>query len=152
MTVYTISAHQGRLDAVFSRASVVAEPQSQADFARYLCVLVSGFIEQAVRKIYGNYADKCSNDAVARHVEANLESFTNANAEKLLQLAGSFKSSWRKDLDGYLAGERKDAIDSVLANRHNIVHGRDVGITYPRINDWYDKVKEVISFIEIQTV
>ena len=38
-----------RLDATFKRANVVGpDLKLQADFARYLCVLVSGYIERAV--------------------------------------------------------------------------------------------------------
>jgi hypothetical protein len=45
---------------------------------------------------------------------------------------------------------RKDAIDSIMNNRHLIAHGKDSGITVARVNDYLRKCIEVIEFIEAQ--
>jgi hypothetical protein len=34
--------------------------------------------------------------------------------------------------------------------RHQIAHGKDVGITYARISEYLGKAEEVIEFIELQ--
>lgn len=150
MSVYTVAGHESRIENVFKHAASVSDPQIQADMARYLCVLVSGFIEQAARHIYREYAVKRSHPNVGRMVERHLEGFTNANATKLCQLAGSFNASWAEELKEYLEGQRKDAVDSVIANRHNVAHGRDVGLTYVRMRAYYDQVKDVVAYLEAQ--
>jgi hypothetical protein len=150
MSAYTVSSHQNKIDAAFERVRGIEEVQLQADFARYLCVVVSGFLEQAVRHVLGHYAVERGHPRVARYAERQLSGFTNANAQKLIDLVGGFDARWREELAAYLVGERKDAIDSVVANRHNIVHGRDVGITYRRIADYYGHVKDTVHFLEIQ--
>jgi hypothetical protein len=138
VATYTVAAHQSRIDAVLSRASGVDDLQTQADLARYLCVLVAGHLEQAVRHIYSDYAVN------------RLSGFTNANAERLCSLAGAFDPQWRKDLEDFLGDQRKDAINSVIANRHQIVHGQDVGITYIRIRDYYAHVRDAVAYLEAQ--
>jgi hypothetical protein len=119
-------------------------------FCRFLCVLVSGFLEQASRHIYGAYADGKSDPRCTRFVERRLSGFTNANAQRLCDLAGAFDAQWQEDLATYLDGERKDAIDSVVANRHQIVHGQDVGITYIRIATNYGHIRDTVSYLEAQ--
>jgi hypothetical protein len=46
--------------------------------------------------------------------------------------------------------KRKDAIDSIMANRHQIAHGKDVGITVARVKEYLEKVVEIVDFIEVQ--
>jgi hypothetical protein len=150
MSVYTVAAHQSRIDAVFARAAAVTDNHTQADMARYLCVLVSGFMEQATRHIYGEYVRARSSPQVSRYVERQLEGFMNANASKLCQITGAFAGQWGKDLEGYLAGQRKDALDSIIANRHQIAHGRDVGLTYITMKDYYDEARDIVAYREAQ--
>jgi hypothetical protein len=150
MSVYTVAAHEGRIDAVLARAAAITDSQTQADMSRYLCVLVSGFAEQATRHIYMEYARTRSTPQVARYVERQLEGFMNANASKLCQVTGAFDSQWSRDLKDFLEGPRKDALDSVMANRHQIAHGRDIGLTYVRIKDYYVVVKDIVSYLEAQ--
>ena len=45
---------------------------------------------------------------------------------------------------------RKDAIDSIMANRHLIAHGKNSGISLVRVKDYLEKSIEVIEFIENQ--
>ena len=45
---------------------------------------------------------------------------------------------------------RKDAIDTIMANRHLIVHGKNSGITVARVSDYLDKAEEVLEFLEKQ--
>jgi hypothetical protein len=48
-------------------------------------------------------------------------------------------------------GARKDAVDSVVNNRNRIAHGENVGISYVRIKEYYDRVVEVIELIDVQS-
>ena len=150
MAAYSVVSHRGRIEAVFARAREIDDAQTHADVARYLCILVAGFIEQATRHIYGGYANRKSEPRVTRYVERQLAGFTNANAEKLCQVAGAFDAQWREDLVAFLAGDRKDAIDSVVANRHEIAHGQDVGITYIRVKEYFTHVKDTVDYLEAQ--
>lgn len=135
-----------RLLAEISASSDQIEMQSH--WARYLCVLVSGFIETAVRAIYTEYANSKAAPYVANYASSRLEKLTNINMEDILVLAGSFNSRWRDKLERETDGELKDAVDTIVANRNRIAHGENVGITFNRIKTYYDKALKVVDIVE----
>ena len=71
----------------------------------------------------------------------------NPKAERLLIFVGFFDPNWRNQLEEYISGERKDALDSIVNLRNDIAHGKSVGITYDRIKRYYDNGREVVEFI-----
>ncbi|NET00416.1 MAG: hypothetical protein F6K62_00870 [Sphaerospermopsis sp. SIO1G2] len=141
-----------KLDNVFAKIAQLPEDdiELKSHWARYLCILVSGFLETSVRAIYSEYAKKVSNRNVANFVERKLTDLQNPKMEKILQLTGAFNSEWESNLRIATEGELKDAINSIVANRNNIAHGQDVGITYIRIKEYYEKAVQVINIIENQ--
>ena len=146
-----ILSYKNRLDSLFNSIDTLPpDPEFRAHWARYLCVLVSGFIEFSVRELYSEYARKCSSPNIANYVESELRQFQNAKMGKILELAQSFSSDWGRDLSAATEGELKDAVDSIVANRHHIVHGKAVGITVVRVSKYYKSIVDVIEFIESQ--
>ena len=85
---------------------------------------------------------------VSNYVSKQIKGITNLNNERILQLLGSFDSKWRTVVEQKISDAQKDAIDSIVANRHNIVHGRSVGITITRVKNYYLSILSVISTIE----
>jgi hypothetical protein len=137
-----------RLDATFGRAvGAQADLELLSDFARHLCVLVSGFLEQSVQELILEHVRNNASPKVQRYVESRIRSFTNANTQRLLDLLGSFDPDWRRDLEAYLVDARKDAVNSVIDLRNTISHGRYAGITMSRVGGYYDRVKEVVEHI-----
>jgi len=144
-----IHSHRQRIAAAFARSAGISDDtELLADQARYLCVLVSGFIEKSVAEIVLEYTRRSSTPSVQRFVEKRTAHFTNANAEKVLQLLGSFDPKWRQDLEDILVDEYKDAFDSVVSLRQQIAHGGSVGVTYVRIKDYFDAITQVIDYIQ----
>jgi hypothetical protein len=135
-----------RLDAVFSRVSkATADLELLSDLARYLCVLVAGFLEQAVIEIALEHTRTHSQISVQRYVEGRLRRFTSANAKNVIELLGSFDPAWRADLETFIVDQSKDAIDSVVALRHQVAHGKSTGVTITSVQSYYDQVKKVIE-------
>ena len=86
-----------RLDGAFTRApSSSSEIELQSDFARYLCILVSGYLENAIVALVLDYVQRRSGPEVTSFVDAQLNRWTNANAEKIFSLLGSFDPEWRR--------------------------------------------------------
>jgi len=90
---------------------------------------------------------KMSHPTVSNYVGTNIKGITNLNDEKLKQIIGSFDKEWREKLDELLSDEHKEALDSIYANRNSIAHGKDVTITYHRLNPYYKKIWQTISTI-----
>lgn len=139
-----------RLESTFATArSVSADPEVQSHFARYLCVLVSGYLEQAVKELLLDHTRRQSSPSVLRFVEAQIRRQTNMKSQRLIDLVGSFDPTWRADLETYIVDERKDAVDSVVTNRNRIAHGDSVGVTFTRISEYYQQVQLVVDRISI---
>ena len=145
-----VVAQRNRLDATFDRVSSLPENQLEirADFARYLCILVSGFLESVVSDIAMDYCRSRSAPTVMSFVESRLRRPMNLNAEQLLRFVSAFNVDWRNQLEDFITGERKEALDSVVANRNNIAHGESVNLTYARIRDYYRYICQVVDFLE----
>jgi hypothetical protein len=139
-----------RLDAAFARAGTLsgADLEIQSDFARFLCVLVSGYVETVVAQIAVEHCEKRSHPSVSRYAGSQLARLQNVNSSRLLQLVGCFDSAWSKELEVFIEGKRREALDSVAALRNGIAHGRPVNVTYRRISEYYLAIKEIVRFIE----
>jgi hypothetical protein len=142
---------QSRLDATFKRGSElsihVSDLETQSDFARYLCVLVAGFLEKAIAELVLEHSRKTGAPTLQSFVEANTKRFTNANSQKIADLLGSFSPDWRLKMKSILTDEFKDAVDSVIGLRHLIAHGGSAGVTYGRMNEYYLRIQLVIDEI-----
>ncbi|HJR74976.1 MAG TPA: HEPN domain-containing protein [Luteimonas sp.] len=137
------------LDATFLRAKKIdsSEIELRADFARHLCVLVSGFLDQTIKNYTAEYVAKRSNPAVTNYVVRSIKNLTNLKAEKLKQHVLSFDSGWQTKIDELIADERKDAIDSLVNLRHGIAHGQPDDVTLVRIEGYYKEIVKVVDGI-----
>lgn len=139
-----------RLDATFQRIKIfgaTADIEVQSDFARYLCVLVSGYLEKAVAELVLEHARRNSRVSLQRFVEYKTRHFMNANCQKLTELLGGFDPEWRRGLEQFLVDDIKDAVDSVVSLRHRIAHGGTGDVTYQRILGYYERIKKVVNHI-----
>jgi hypothetical protein len=141
--------YKQRLDYLFDKVSVFSDQiEIQSHWARYLCVLISGFIETGVCAIYSRYTQEKAAPCVANYVCSKLNRFRNPNMEDICQLTGLFNARWREKLERATAAEQKDAVDSIVANRNQIAHGANVGISYASVKQYYDRVVEVVELVE----
>lgn len=126
--------------------------EMQGHWAKYLCVLTSGFVENVVRIVYGEYVKKNSySSAVIRYATKQLEDIQNPRPDRLVKIASSFDASWGKQLESFLEQDfRAEAINSIISNRHLIVHGRNSSITVGQVKSYLGKIVEVAEFIEGQ--
>lgn len=142
-------SYKQRLDNLFAQISAFSgELELQSQWARYLCVLVSGFLEVSICATFNQFAQNSASPQVANFVKRTLDDFQNPKMGKIVELTRAFNSEWANELDAVTAGRLKDAVDSIVTNRHHIAHGRDVGITYARIKDYYEDAVKVVELIE----
>jgi hypothetical protein len=140
-----IAAYENRLQALFGKAQQFSDLELQAHWARYLCVLVSGYLEISVRYVVREYARTRAHENVNNYVSDSIEWFQNPKAEQILQLVGRFNSQWRVSLEAAIDGQLKDAVDSIVNNRHQISHGGQVGITLPRMSQYFRDAQAVVK-------
>lgn len=125
--------------------------ETQAHWARYLCILSAGFLENALSEIYVSFTRNAASEPVANYASSTLNKIQNPKCSKFIEVATSFKPEWGTTLENYVEDEgRKEALDSIMSNRHLIAHGKNSGITVSRLQDYLNKSVQVIDFIETQ--
>lgn len=150
-----IIRHSQKINALFAKVDTACgnDLELRSHWARYLCVLVSGFLEVAIGELYRDFVRKSASEPVANYASKHLGSIQNPNGNKFVDVARAFKSEWGTDLLQHIEDNGiKDAIDSVMSNRHQIAHGKDTpSLTIARVKDWFDKAGKLIEYIEQQT-
>ncbi len=149
----TIVREQQYLDNLFAKISQIQrispdDIDLQAHWARYLCIVVSGFLENSISTIYIEYAKKKATPQIVNFVEKKLEKFQNPRMEKIFQLMASFDEEWGKQLRIRTEGEIKDAVNSIVDLRNRIAHGKFVNTTYITIKNYYQSSKKLLDVIE----
>lgn len=148
-----LSSQLQRLRDLFARADTACggDVEMLSHWAKYLCVLCAGFLENAISDVYGEFVRNAASKPVADYAVTTLSRIQNPKASRFIETARYFKSSWADELEVYVDTEgRREAIDSIMANRHEIAHGKFPGITLVRTKEYLDRAVEVIEFIEKQ--
>ena len=151
MTRRNLWYHKQYLDYLFGKSAILKDnDELLSHWARYLCVLVSGWLEMSVYEIYSEYVQKRSSENVSRYVSRRLRKFQNPKMNNILSLTSDFCSEWRDALQQCTDGEIKDAVDSIVANRHLIAHGESCNISYERLKEYYERAVRAIRILESQ--
>ncbi len=139
-----------RLDATFERVGTIDSNafELQSDFAKYLCVLVSGYIERAIAEIVQEHASRNGSPTLQKFVESRTNRTVSAKPQKIIELLGSFSEEWRREIEGFISEDQKEAINSIVENRHQIAHGHESQITYSTIHDYYKKSQNLIIRVQ----
>ena len=148
-----LSIQLQRLKELFNKANVACgtDFEMRSHWAKYLCVLCSGFLENAVSEIYGDFVRGAASKPVANFADFNLSKIQNPKSIKFIEIAQSFRKDWATDLEVFLSSNGGGAaINAIMTNRHRIAHGEDSNITLVQIKDYLDKAVEAIEFIETQ--
>src|SRR4030042_4974494 len=97
--------YRQRLDNLFSQISAFSgDAELQAQWARYLCVLVSGFLEVSICATYNQLAIKNASPNIANFVKCQLDSFQNPKMGKITELTRAFNSEWANELEKETTG------------------------------------------------
>jgi len=134
-----------------TKAATAADLELQAHWARYICVRSSGFLENAIEEIFGAFVRGAASQPVVNFATRALGRVQNPKAGRFIEIAESFKPSWKAGLEGFLQDDGRDeAINSIMTNRHKIAHGEDSDITMARVIQYLNKSVKVLEFIEQQ--
>jgi hypothetical protein len=147
-----VRALQQRLDASFERVKALTDGDHEllSDFAKYLCILVSGYFETALAELATEHCRVRSAPTVSSYSDRQLGRLQNVNPQRLRELLGSFNPAWHDELDKFIDGRRQDALGGVLNLRNKIAHGESVTITYSRIKEYYKSIQEIVDFLIVR--
>ena len=148
-----LSTQLQRINAVFTRShAACGESQEMSShWAKYLCVLSAGFLENALREVYSVFVQNAAHEPVQKFAILQLSRIRNPKTKVFIDVTKSFKTSWAEELKNFVDKDgHREAIDSIMQNRHLIAHGNDSTITIARVRGYLDKAVSVVDFIERQ--
>jgi len=143
-----IHQQKQRLDELFKAAGSFSDAEMQSHWSRYLCVLVSGFLENSVELCLSEYSRRVTNVVVSNFVSAKLRGFQNPKMSAILELFGSFNPDWRTQLDLATQGQLSDSVNSIVGNRHKIAHGESVSLSMSSLAAYYKDAVKVIDLLQ----
>lgn len=137
-----------KIDNIFLFTSSISDDEIKSALVKYLCVLISGYLELNLKEIILDYATNKSSPIIQNYIEYSIQNITNLKTTKIIDILRKFNKDWGTEIENLISPEQKDAVDAVIANRNNIAHGKDVGLSYVRIKDYYKRIQEVIDKLE----
>jgi HEPN superfamily RiboL-PSP-like protein len=143
-----IHQQKQRLDELFKVARTLSDAEIQSHWARYLCVLVSGFLENSVELCLSEYCKRVTNATVANFVSARLRGFQNPKMGAILELFGSFNPEWKAQIEAATLGQLTDSVNSIVGNRHKIAHGESVSLSMSSLAAYYKDATAVIDLLQ----
>ncbi len=150
MSRVEINRQRQRLDDLFAKTKLLPDAELQSHWCRYLCVLVSGFVENAVRISYVELARKRADPTIADFVESRLRQFQNPRMGTILELAGGFSQEWKEKLAQATEGQLSESVNSIVGNRHKIAHGESVTLTLSSLAQYYRDALKVVDLLRSQ--
>lgn len=124
----------------------------QGHWGKYVCILAAGFLENAISQVYIPLVTSSSSPSVSNFTQRILEKIQNPKSHRFIETARSFKKEWGDDLENFLNTEDdlKDAIDSIMRNRHLIAHGKNTSVSVVKVKEQLEKCVFIIEYIEKQ--
>lgn len=153
MRSYALQKEKNQIDSLFKDIdSYSGDPYYQALLTYYLCIRVSGFIENCVRIIFLEYSMPNCKRQVKDFVSKKLERFPNPNWAEIVKLVREFNDQWAIDLRNSTTPQHRSSISSIIKNRNNIAHGGTSGITLRELKNYYLDVIHVVEKLEEKCV
>ncbi|MFM2064443.1 MAG: hypothetical protein RLZZ507_4114 [Cyanobacteriota bacterium] len=150
----SILAHRQKIDNHFKKATSFTDPEIQSEWSKYLCILVSGLLEESLRVLLEKYCQNKASPSIQNFVTKQIENITNCKTEKIKRILGEFSPTWESEFttkiqaQSNITDEIKNSIDSVITNRHKIAHGKSIGMSYNNVSNWYKNVKKAVEILE----
>ncbi len=125
----------------------------QSHWAKYICILTAGLMENAIKEVYISYASSQVSTPIAKYISSKLSTIRNPKQQVFLDTAAAFNETWKTNLENYLFDDgRGDALDSVMNNRHLIAHGKSNTsyLSLSQVKTYLNKSIEILEYIETQ--
>lgn len=139
---------ESRIGRLVELIPQVDNDELRAELTKHLCVLCSGLLEVSCRDVVARYARPRCDQTVLRFVEARIGDMYSAQVGNMHSLLACFDprraDQWR---DG-LSDEERDSVDSIVNNRHQIAHGRSIGLSFDVLNRYRKAAMNALVMME----
>lgn len=128
------------------------EIETHAHWAKYTCVLISGFIEQSVKEIVLEHASATSAPRMRKYIEGTWPSSKNMRCDAIREILDHLDIRWATSFDVWVGeNERKKEINEIIKWRNDVAHGKEANtnnITLGSVSNKFKIACELVDFIE----
>jgi hypothetical protein len=152
----TIWAHKIYLDTLFAKGDIMNERMKKGEvlsveplshWSRYLCVLVSGWLEVSVKEIYRQYIMKRASAELQRYALRKLK-MRSAYMKNIVSLTSEFSVELSELIQSETDGAIEAAVNTIVDNRHKIAHGGTCDISFVRLKAYYLEAIKAVEILE----
>lgn len=118
--------------------------ENRSRFAQLMIIWVSGYLEVTCRDVLLTYAERKSDESVARFVGQQLRRLRSPDTRAILNLVNSFDESRARELKEFISRERiRESVDGVVRLRNQIAHGRSMNATIETVKTQFDDSRQL---------
>lgn len=137
-----------RIDQLMAHARTTLDDELRAELARYLCILVSSLIEERCKDRASEFANSRSSPEVARFVRSQTRRFGSPTARHIRDFFSGFDPTRANGWYDGLGDDQRDALDSIAANRNQLAHGVNVGLSLGTLNSYVERVDKAMTKLD----
>lgn len=131
------------------------DPEDQAHWAKYICVLINGYLEQSIRDLVLEYASMHTNSVTQQYIDKSWPRPLNLRCRNFSQFLSKFNQTWADEFKNWLAenDQYEKDLDAIVKSRNNIAHGKEANATNVTLRFVGRKLKvanELVIFLENQ--
>jgi hypothetical protein len=145
--------YKSRITSLFDSYDKVSDPAEQAHNAKYLAVLVSGYLEQAIKELLLHYTSQGTRTQITTYIEKTWPISRNMKTENIETILNQFDSTWGDEFQTWLRKEdlRKGHINSIVEWRNSIAHGQEsnaTGVTLVSVRTAFATIVGLVTLID----
>lgn len=129
------------------------DPEEQSHWAKYLSVLISGYLEQSIKEVLLEFT--ASHDAVklGHYIKATWPESRNMKTSNIKDILEHFEHSWGEAFIVWLAANEqyKSEINSLIGSRNDVAHGKEANTTNVTLRSTRTRLEiafQVVDFLE----
>lgn len=144
-------AYRSRLTELAKRK--IEEPEEQAHWAKYLSVLISGYLEQSVKEILLEFTASHEAIRLGHYIKATWPESRNMKTSNIKDILEQFEHSWGVRFVEWLAAndQYKSEINSLIGSRNDVAHGKEANTTNVTLRSTKQRLQiafEVVDYLE----
>ncbi|WP_290494197.1 HEPN domain-containing protein [Hyphomonas sp. UBA4494] len=129
------------------------DPEEQAHWAKYLSVLISGYLEQSIKEILLEFTSTHGAVRLSHYIEATWPESRNMKTSNIKEILEKFEHSWGERFVAWLDLNEtfKSEINSLISGRNDIAHGKEANTTNVTLRSTRTRLQiafDVVEFLE----
>src|SRR5690242_1581126 len=99
---------------LIQNAKSITDDEIKSHLAKYVCVRISGYLENTIKLLIEKYHDKSCAKPTQNFIEFSFERVTNLDKEKMSKILRSFSIDWEENFASLMNDKYFSSLDSVI--------------------------------------